>query len=154
MTRSRYRSKARGNARFLGLPHEWLHSEQWTRLDPFEIKLLIDLAAQYNGRNNGDFTAAWSVMKRRGWRSPGTLNKALKGLLVKGWIDRTRQGGRHVASLFAMTFWGIDECGGKLDTGPNPVPSHRWKNALPSRDAYQSSRVAYQSQQEPMRKAA
>ena len=31
------------------------------------LKLLIDLYSQYNGRNNGDFCMAWSIMAKRGW---------------------------------------------------------------------------------------
>jgi hypothetical protein len=60
-------------------------------------------------------------MRSRGWRSSATLNKTLRSLQRKGRPVVTRQGGRHRASLYALTFWGIDACGGKLDIAANPV---------------------------------
>ena len=134
----------------MALPHTWVQSPQWAALDPYELKLLIDLGSQYNGRNNGDLCAALTVMKPRGWRSPATLNKAIRGLIAKGWLDLARQGGRHLASLYALTLWGIDACDNKHDLHPNPVPSHRWKadglkNSLGSRVVKQCGRVVNQS---------
>lgn len=139
---------------FIALAKEWLKSPQWAALNPYELKLVLDLAAQYNGSNNGDLCAAWSKMRERGWRSPSTLNRAIKGAQAKGWLDCSRAGGRHVASLYALTFWGINACGGKLDIGSNPVPSHRWKNSLGSPDVNQSSRVPYQFTPALVKKAA
>ncbi|PWG62331.1 hypothetical protein [Sediminicurvatus halobius] len=78
--------------------------------------LLFELLGQYRGRNNGDLTTAWSVLKHRGWRSRDTVQRAEGELLRTGWIVKTRQGGRNRCNLFALTFFDIDECGGKLDT--------------------------------------
>jgi len=50
------------------LPKHILQSAAWARLTAFEIKLLIDVYMQFNGRNNGDFSATWSGMHERGWR--------------------------------------------------------------------------------------
>lgn len=135
----------RASAPFLSLPSNILHSEEWAALTPFEVKLLIDLGAQYNGRNNGNLCAAWTLMKPRGWRSPGTLSKALRGLQANGFIELTRQGGLHQCSLYALTWRGIDDCDGKHDANAWPVPTNRWKreNRLASREAYHGSRVAY-----------
>lgn len=144
--RSLARTKGRREGpRFLALAQPWLDSPQWAALTPFELKLLIDLGRQYNGRNNGDLCAAWTLMQPRGWRSPGTLSKAVHTLREKGWLELTRQGGRHLASLYALTWWGIDDCGGKLDVAANPVPSNRWKNSSGSRVVKQCSREVYQS---------
>ncbi len=141
------RSKGRRSfAPALILRKDIIESPEWAALSPFEVKLLIDLGAQYKGSNNGDLCAAWSVMRSRGWRSPGTLHAALRGLIEKGWVDITRQGGRHLASLYALTIWGINECAGKLDVTASAVPSHRWrKSSLGSREVYQPSREAHQS---------
>jgi len=62
-----------------------------------------------------------------GWRSNDQLRKALGELLREGWIIITRHGGRHMASLYAVTFLQIDECGGKLDVKPTTAPLHLWK---------------------------
>ena len=153
-TQKRRSRKGRGGGRFLSLPKEWTDSSQWAALSATDLKLLIDLATQYNGSNNGDLCATWSVMKKRGWRSPGTVSKAIHSLIEKQWLLLTRQGGRHAPSLFALTFWGIDACGGKLDVPANPVPMHSWKNAIRSHEAYQCSHDTYQFTSKTDRKAA
>ncbi|WP_303900773.1 hypothetical protein [Thiohalomonas denitrificans] len=91
------------------------------------MKLLVDLGAQYRGTNNGDLTAAFSIMERRGWKSKSSLQNALVELLETGWIIKTRQGGRNFPSLYALTFLPIDECGGKLDRPSTNAPLGWWK---------------------------
>ena len=88
---------------------------------------MIDLFAQFKGSNNGDLAAAWKLMEKRGWRSKETLHRAKRELLEKGFIVTTRQGGRHVCSLFAVTWLAIDECSGKLDVAPTRVAPGYWK---------------------------
>jgi hypothetical protein len=72
-------------------------------------------------------------MSRRGWTSKDQLAKAIAELLERGWLTVTRQGGfsggRHLPRLYAVTWLGIDYCGGKLDVKPDPVPAHSWKRA-------------------------
>ncbi len=113
---------------FCMLPHHILDSEEYARLSTRAVKLLIDLLAQYRGKNNGDLCAAWSRMEPRGWNSKDTLNNALKELERSGFILRTRQGGRNKASLFAITWNPIDDCDGKLDVPEMKVPPNLWKN--------------------------
>jgi hypothetical protein len=93
--------------------------------------LLLDLLAQFNGYNNGDLCAAWRLMKRRGWRSKDSLWKALGELRAENWLEVTRQGGKHVASLYALSFFAIDECGGKLDVRATGRPSGAWRKRPP-----------------------
>jgi len=112
---------------FLQLPKDVLGSDAYLSLGGWEVKLLVDVASQFNGKNNGDLTAAWSVMRERGWKSPGTLNKALKQLLRVGLLQETRAGGRHRCTLYAITWKGIDECKGKLDINPTTAPSNRFQ---------------------------
>jgi len=111
---------------FIALPHGVIQSENWRAMSPYAVKLFIDLYSQYRGSNNGDFTAAWSVMKPKGWRSKGTLHKALKELEWFGMIDLTRRGGLNRCNLYAVTFKPIDECKGKLDVSATRLPSRRW----------------------------
>lgn len=128
MALKRQRVKGRKESgSFIAIPKEILESEQYAQLRPWSVKLMIDLYAQYNGKNNGDFCAAWSIMKKRGWQSKGPLYRAVKELLKTGFIMQTRQGGKHKASLYAVTFKAIDECGGKLEVNPTPVPPATWK---------------------------
>lgn len=143
MNKKRGRNGRRPVEPFTRLPREMLLSAEWAELTAFEVRLFVDLAVQYNGRNNGDLCATWQIMRKRGWRSPGTLSKALRGLRDRGWVELTRQGGKHRASLYAITIHGIDECKGKLDVSANPVPSNHWrKNSSAGRDVNQSSRAA------------
>ena len=84
--------------------------------------------------NNGDLCATWRIMnERHGFRSRGTLCKALRELETAGWIVRTRQGGMHQASLFALTFFAIDFCKGKLDIASTATPSDDWRTTFDDR---------------------
>ncbi len=116
---------------YVPMPHCVLRSEAFVRLSCQAVKLLTDLLAQYKGNNNGDLCATWSLMKMRGWRSQATLNKALRELKAGGWIKVARQGGRNSASLYAVTFFGVDECKGKLDIPARLSPSSEWRKNEP-----------------------
>lgn len=89
--------------------------------------LLDNLAAQYNGKNNGDFSAAPKIMALFGWSSHGSIDDAITELIAQGFIEQTRQGGRNQCSLYAVTWLSIDECGGKLDIKSTNVASNLWK---------------------------
>jgi hypothetical protein len=89
--------------------------------------LLDNFAAQYNGKNNGDLSAAPEITKLYGWTSQGSVHSALTELLAYGFIELTRQGGRNKCSLYAVTWLAIDECDGKLDVSPTRQPSNLWK---------------------------
>lgn len=110
------------------MPKAILESEEYARLTAYEVKLLMDLFSQFNGRNNGDFHCAWRLMRRRGWRSQDTLNRALSGLIELGFIVKTRQGGKHKCSLYAVTWLPIHDCSGKLDISPTMAAPGTWKN--------------------------
>ena len=88
--------------------------------------VLFALAYQYQGKNNGDLTAAHSVMKTWGIASKTTLANAMNALLTANLIVRTREGrflnpGGQCA-LYALTWQPIDECGGKLDVAATARP--------------------------------
>lgn len=122
---------------FSMLIHAYWQSPQYAKLSPRAVKLLVDLLCQYRGTNNGDLTSAWSVMQARGWRSKGQLFKAQAELEGRGWIVKTRQGyrarGVNAATLWAVTFYGIDDCRDsqgrrKLEgVKPDPMPLHLWR---------------------------
>lgn len=128
MARSLLKSKGRrGYSSYVALPHSILESTEWAELTTAEVKLLIDMFGQFNGRCNGALSSAWSLMKPRGWVSCDTLHRALNGLIEKGFLIKTRQGGRHVCSLFAVSWLPIQECDGKHDMAATTVASHAWK---------------------------
>ena len=61
---------------FIRFPTELLSHENFRTLSPRATKYVVDLASQYNGRNNGDLSAPLSQMKDRGWNSSDQLFKA------------------------------------------------------------------------------
>lgn len=129
MSRTLRKAKGRREAgSFAAIPSVILESEEYAKLSAPAVKALLDLFAQFRGSNNGDLTAAWSIMKKRGWRSKDSLYRALRGLLDKGWIIKTRQGGKHKCSLYAVTWKAVDACSGKLDVAPTAIPLNTWKN--------------------------
>lgn len=128
MARTRQGMKGRRESgRFVALPHLILKSDEYPDLSPRAVKLVVDLMSQYNGKNNGDFTAAFSVMRRCGWRSKSTLPAAVKELVDLGFIMQTRLGWRNHTALFGVTWLAIDACEGKLDVQPGRSPLHLWK---------------------------
>jgi hypothetical protein len=124
----RRKLKGRSAATFLGIPHYVYRSSEFAALGGWETKLLIEVAGQYNGYNNGDLNCTWSKLKTRGWHSNGTARKALDALLANGWLICTRHGGRNRCALYAVSWWPIDDCAGKwLEVGPETSASNRWQ---------------------------
>lgn len=111
---SRERTKGRsGTQRYVGILHRVWRHPRFVALTPVALKLLIDMLGQYNGLNNGDLHAAWSVLSRdRGWNSKDTLHRALKELMQSKVLFRTRQGkpigGTRIPSLYAVTWLDLD----------------------------------------------
>ena len=116
---------------FLGLPHHVLDHDNFRTLSPKATKLLIDIAAQYRGSNNGDLCAPFSLMKNRGWNSCDQLDKAKKELVAKDVIRVARQGGLNKCNLYALTWFPIDECNGKLDIASTITAPVDWKIGSP-----------------------
>ena len=124
----RRRLKGRQSTKsFVMFPHELLEHVSVSHLSPRGAKLLLDIAVQYNGHNNGDLCAPLSLMKKRSWNSSDQLFKARKELIDRGLIKTSRQGGLNKCSLFALTWFQIDECEGKLDVRATSTPTHDWK---------------------------
>jgi len=114
--RKRHKGNTIGEG-FLALPYSVLNSHLFLALSPHAVKLLLDVAAQYRGDNNGDLALAWKLMKPRGWRSEATLHRAKRELLDAGFFYETRKGRRpNVCSLFALT-WPLLDKSDKFDPG-------------------------------------
>lgn len=125
--RPKFKGRGKGPP-FIKVEREWLDSEEFGELSAHAAKLFLELARQYRGNNNGDFQAAWSLMRQRGWTSAAALARAKRELLETGWAIQTRQGGKNRCSLFALSVWSIDDCRGKLlEVSPTRVPLHLWR---------------------------
>lgn len=130
--------KKRGQAHtpggFLALPHRLMEQRDFRELSPSALKVLMVLGSQYNGRNNGNLSATHSMMEDWGGMAKATLAKALRELLERNLISKTRENrhGREGArcALFALTWHAIDDCPGKdLEALPSIVPKRRLSQA-------------------------
>jgi hypothetical protein len=133
---SRYKNarQKRDGSRFFQIPACVLEGVAYLSLNSHARMLLFDLVAQYRGNNNGDLCAAWKLMQPRGWKSEETLHKAKLQLLEAGLMVETRKGARpNKASLYALTWYALDECGGKLDMSAQGFPrgAYRLKDPAP-----------------------
>lgn len=112
----------------MALPSEMLESENYGNLSAHAAKLLVDIAMQFKGTNNGDLSCPWTRMRRRGFKSKSTLWAAIAELTDAGFIVLTRQGGKHhICALYAITWKPIDECSGKLMVPAERVASNLWR---------------------------
>ena len=93
------------SGRFIRIPVEVLQTQVYQELTLGSLKLFLELLSQYNGYNNGKLTAAWSVLKNRGWNSKATLSKSIKQLKELGFIRVTRQGSILTSALYAVTWF-------------------------------------------------
>ena len=107
---SRRNTKKRRTASFVALPKYLINSSKYQGLRGNSIKLLTQVAEQYNGSNNGDLQASFSVFEAKGWKSSDTFNRAKKELLENGFLVKTRQGHfPKVCSLYGITWQVIDQ---------------------------------------------
>lgn len=121
----------RDGGRFLALPHVVMESEAFKSLTGQQIKLLIDIAMQVKGANNGRLSASWRYLsEERGWTSKSPIRPALTALEEKGLIFCTRVGRfPSVPAWYAVT-WQPLHHHSDMDCGPQALPRgaySRWK---------------------------
>lgn len=112
-------------SRFVGIPHDVASSIVFARLKAPEVKLMVDILIQYNGRNNGMLSACHTLMKKRGW-AKASLYRAFCNLQHAGFVVVTRQGWkrRGKPTLLALTWNGIDEPRNGVEYDQGIAPSH------------------------------
>lgn len=127
--RKRWKHTGRGKDHsFLQLRHDLLRSRGFNGLSGNAVKVLLFLASQFNGRNNGDLSATETMVVAAGLCSGTTAAKALRELETTGFIVVTRHGHRRRCHLYALTWLPIDECPGKgLELPSERVASNKWK---------------------------
>jgi hypothetical protein len=118
------RSKFKGNAdkcdgrTFVRLPMVVLESAGYRLAGHPARALLIDIAMQYTGHNNGKLTACAKYLKAKGWRSNDTIVRARRELLDCGLLIETRKGARpNRAAWYALPWLDLDQ-GEGLDIDP------------------------------------
>ena len=129
---ARKRAKAKGRADyvpggFLMITKRMLDHKNFISLSRSAKLTYMFIRAQYKGYNNGDFAAALSMYKAKGFgTSSSQLRKSLVELENKGFILKTRQGGKNQCNLYAVTELPINECNGKHDYRETNVASNCW----------------------------
>lgn len=118
--------------RFAGIPHIVMSHPDYIGLGGNAVKLLLEGARQYNGRNNGKLCFPWSQMSKRGWRSQETLQTAKNKLLANNLLVISKYGGflngRGVPQYYAITWQSIDEIVGfNMDIEPTNTPVRIFK---------------------------
>lgn len=111
---------------FIRLPHALIDSDNWMQCSKSARALLIDIARQYNGMNNGDLCAAITTLKPYGWTRGETVSNLIRKLRHYGFLELTRQGGLNMPSLYALTWQPVNECNGKHDAKPTITGSGGW----------------------------
>ena len=108
------RKRDGGGGAVLVMPHCVLNSEAYLTLSGRAIKLLYDVAMQYNTHNNGALLASWRHMsEKRGWTSAEQLNKAKVELVDHDLVVETVKGHRpNKASWYGLTWLALDSING------------------------------------------
>jgi hypothetical protein len=85
-----------------------LDSPAWYALSKTSRSLFLDLRSFVGPNNNGNISAALSLLRKKGWNSSSTLADALFELQVLGFLAKTRdtvgvENGSRVCCLYRFT---------------------------------------------------
>lgn len=107
MARLRKQRFARGEY-FAAIPQEVIESDAYRALPPYAVAVLVALASEYRGNNNGNVSLTASRARELGISSAWKLTASFKLLRATGLVEITRHGkyqhGRGIAALFALTW--------------------------------------------------
>jgi len=120
MARGKFKgnSEKRDGKHFVALPMVVLDSPGYRRASCTARGLLIDIAMQYTGHNNGKLTSCAKYLGPLGWRSNDTIVRARRELIDCGLLIETRKGARpNKAAWFALPWLDLDQ-GNGLDIEP------------------------------------
>lgn len=103
---------------FIALPDWMLHHPSYRAASARARALLIDVAMQYKGRNNGRLVVCDKALKPLGWNSRNGITKGKKELLELGLLVETRKGAKpNRAAWYAITWRPLDSSEG-FDINP------------------------------------
>lgn len=102
---------------FAAIPWTVLDSSAYQGLSHPAKALMMEIARQYHGDDNGRMIVTLAYLGPRGWSSNDTISRAKRELLEAGLIYETVKGCRpHKASWYAATWWALDKLAG-YDSG-------------------------------------
>lgn len=117
MTWRRAKDKRDGR-QFVALPMVVLQSPGYRAASHTARSLLLDIAMQYTGSNNGQLSASAKYLAAKGWTSNDTIVRARRELLECGLLVETRKGARpNKAAWYALSWHDLDQSTG-LDIDP------------------------------------
>lgn len=106
---SRGSKKKRIEGSFVALPRSVLVSPGFKTLSNASIRVLLLVALQYNGSNNGRLRATPRYLAQFGCLSHDTIARARRELVEHGLLFQTVQGGRpNRASWYALPWQQLD----------------------------------------------
>jgi hypothetical protein len=119
----------RDGDRYIALPHVVIDSPSYRALGHPSCALLIDIARQYTGTNNGKLVACAKYLKPMGWKSNDTVTRALAELKEHKLLIETRMGMRpNRAAWFALGWYSLDSVDG-MDIDPRTYRTGGYKIA-------------------------
>jgi hypothetical protein len=122
------KSKRDGD-RYIALPHVVIDSPSYRALGHPARALLIDIARQYTGNNNGRLVACAKYLRPLGWNSNDTVSRALAELRAQALLIETRMGMRpNRAAWFALAWYSLDKADG-MDIDPRTYRTGQYKIA-------------------------
>ena len=113
MGKDRHAGGKRDGSGFVALPKVVLTSSGYRAASHTSRSLLVDIASQYTGTNNGRLVACDKALKPLGWKSHDTITRAVRDLVDCGLLFETRKGMRpNKAAWYALTFQSLDAAAG------------------------------------------
>lgn len=105
--------KGRDPGRFIGLPVSVLESAAYLGLSANARSLLLEVAMQFHGDDNGRMLLSREYLSKRGWNSNSMITKGKRELLEAELIFETVKGHRpNKASWYAVTWRRLDKLPG------------------------------------------
>jgi hypothetical protein len=109
----RHGTSSRDAGGFVPIPWMVLDSAAYLQLSHPAKSLLLEIARQFHGDDNGRMIVTLAHLKPRGWTSYDTIQRAKQELLEAGLIFETVKGQRpHKASWYALTWLSLDKLDG------------------------------------------
>ena len=115
MTKNNFKKNksSRVEGGFCALPFDVLDSQAYLSLPHAAKSLLLEVARQYKGDNNGRLLLSSRHLRSRGWRSSDVISRNKRELLDAKLIYETVMGHRpNKASWFALTWLTLDRIAG------------------------------------------
>lgn len=111
--RKRFKGSTRDAGGFCAIPWVVLDAPAYAALSHPAKALLLEVARQFRGDNNGRMLLSRRYLAARGWKSADVVQRAKTELVTHGFIFQTVQGHRpNKASWYAATWLALDKLDG------------------------------------------